>query len=64
MQVKGHATNDMVRENKVPFEEKHGNDQADVAAEKGTEQSQLGLRLFAGFYEKRHLKYTDFVGKM
>ena len=53
----------MVNEKNVSFEEKHGIDQADVAAEKGTELSH-GLSLFAGFYEKRHLQYTKFIGKI
>ena len=61
--VNGHATNDMVAENKVPFEEKRGNDQADIAAEKGTKETQC-IRLFASFYEKRHLQYTKLIGKV
>ena len=35
--VKGHATSEMVEKKEVSFEDKHGNDQADVAAEKCTE---------------------------
>ena len=53
----------MVNANQVPFEEKHGNDQADIAAEKGTELPH-GLRLFAGFYEKRHQQYTKLIGRI
>ena len=33
--VKEHATNEMVREEQVRFDDKHGNDEADAAAEKG-----------------------------
>ena len=49
---------------RVSFEDKHGNDQADVAAEKGTELIQSQLRIFANFYERRHNAYIKFVGRV
>ena len=62
--VKGHATTEMVEEGKVPFEEKYGNDQADMAAEKGTELGQGLVKRYATFYEKRHNQYVKFVGRV
>ena len=62
--VKGHATTEMAEEGKVPFAEKYGNDQAVIAAEKGTELGQSLVKRYATFYEKRHNQYVKFMGRI
>ena len=62
--VKGHATNEMVEQGKVQFDDKHGNDQADIAAEKGATLVQPAVRHFARFYEKRHRDYVKFIERI
>ena len=55
----------MVANQQVKLEEKHGNDQADVAAEKGTDEAQPMLKLFANFYhQKRHDQHTKFMERI
>ena len=62
--VKGHATSEMVQQGAVRFDDKHGNDQADIAAEKGATLVQPMVRHFARFYEKRHSEYVKFISRV
>ena len=52
--VKGHATIETLEEQKVIFDDKHGNDEADAAAEKGATLVQPAVRRLARFYQKSH----------
>ena len=54
----------MVEQGKVSFDEKHGNDQADNAAERGTELTQGHAKKFAAFYERRHGRYVKLIGRI
>ena len=62
--VKGHATTEMVESNLVESEDKHGNDQADVAAEKGTDQAQTTLKPFAFVDQRRQDDYAKFMERV
>ena len=62
--VKGHAASDMVKEEKVRFDDKHGNDEADAAAENGATLVQPAVRLFATFYERRRKEYSKFMAQV
>ena len=45
--VKGHATNDMVKDKLVRLDDMHGNNEADAAAEQGATLVQPAVRQFA-----------------
>ena len=62
--AKGHATNEMVREKKVEFLDKHGNDQADGAADQGSIEEQPVLYHMGNMYSKRHKAYVSFMEKV
>ena len=62
--VKGHATEEMVESNLVEADDKHGNDQADTAAEKGTDHAQNTLTYFANFYQRRQSEDAKFMERV
>ena len=62
--VKGHATNDMVREQLVRFDDMHGNNESDAAAEQGATLVRPAVKHFAKFYQKRHQNYSKLMAKI
>ena len=59
--VKGHATDDMVREGQVLQQHKDGNDKAEQVAKKGIQKHGEEFVKIAGWYASRHLRYITFL---
>ena len=57
--VKGHATDDMVKQGQVNQEGKEGNEEADDSADRGAKDLQPGLAAVAGCYARKHQRYKQ-----
>ena len=55
--VKGHATDEMVKEGQVRLSDKKGNDNADRAADRGATESQAKVHRHGAMYSRRHKEY-------
>ena len=62
--VKGHATEDMVREGAVREEDRHGNEQSDQAADWGAMNVQEGLPVAPRYLHKRHREYCSLMRRI
>ena len=60
---KGHATEEMVEDDRVRREDKEGNDEADQAAENGVTEEQGELNHLGWKYAARLKAYTRFMDK-
>jgi ribonuclease HI len=62
--VKGHATDDMVKEQKVRQADKDGNDAADRIAEEGIQHFGKDIIRASAEFAKRHIGYGKFLKKL
>ena len=59
--VKGHATDDMVKEGNVRLSDKQGSDKADIAADVGATSSHAKVHAFGSMYRQRQKGYRTLV---
>ena len=62
--VKGHSTGEMVAEGKVRPVDKIGNDNADIAATKGSHHEQRRLLALTNLFAERQEQYRTIMGRI
>ena len=62
--VKGHATEEVVASGKVTREDKEGNDEADSAADRGSNNEQSSLYTLTKMLAARHEEYKLFMARV